>query len=226
MKRILLLITVLLAIFVITGCGDNKAAQASQTPQQTDQQINPNSKTLVVYFSMPETTTPDNMTQEEDNSTVVKNNKVLGNTQFMAETIANTIGADTFRIVPINPYPTDHKVLIAQAKEEQNQNARPKYEGTVPNLADYDTIFIGYPNWWGDMPMILYTFLENNKIDGKTIIPFGTHGGSGFSNTVNTIQQLQPNAKVSRNGLMISRNDIQNGESTITSWLRGLGYAK
>ena len=63
-------------------------------------------------------------------------------------------------------------------------------------------------------------------MDGKTIIPFGTHGGSGFSNTVNTIQQLQPNAKVSRNGLMISRNDIQNGESTITSWLRGLGYAK
>lgn len=175
---------------------------------------------------MPETTTPENMTQEEDNSTVVKNNKVLGNTQFMAETIANTIGADTFRIVPINPYPTDHKVLIAQAKEEQNQNARPKYEGTVPNLADYDTIFIGYPNWWGDMPMILYTFLENNKMDGKTIIPFGTHGGSGFSNTVNTIQQLQPNAKVSRNGLMISRNDIQNGESAITNWLEGLGYAK
>ena len=226
MKRIILLMMALLSIFILAGCGDNKAAQATQSTSTAPQQVNTTGKALVVYFSMPETNNPNNMTQEEDNSTVVKNNKVLGNTQFMAETIASTMGADTFRIIPVNPYPTDHKTLIAQAKEEQNQNARPQYEGIVPNLSDYDTIFIGYPNWWGDMPMIMYTFLENNNLAGKTIIPFGTHGGSGFSNTVNTIQQLQPNAKVSRDGLMISRNDIQNGEPTIANWLKGLGYGK
>lgn len=104
-------------------------------------------KSLVVYFSMPETTNPDNMTTEEDNSTVVINGEVLGNTQYMAQVIQNTIGADIFRIEPKTPYPTNHETLVDLALEEQNQNTRPELLNAINNLEEYDTIFIGYPTW-------------------------------------------------------------------------------
>ena len=92
----------------------------------------------------------------------------------------------------------------------------------MENLDTYDTIFLGYPNWWGDMPMILYSFLEEYDLSGKTVIPFNTHGGSGFSDTISTISQLQPNAIVLQGGLSISRNNIQEAEPNILSWLNGL----
>ncbi|MGN0108333.1 MAG: flavodoxin [Hominilimicola sp.] len=179
------------------------------------------SKSLVVYFSMPETTKPDNMTQEEDNSTVVINGEVLGNTQYMAYVIAENRNADIFRIEPQTPYPTNHSTLVDQASEEQKNKARPAIKERLENINDYDVVFLGYPNWWGDMPMILYTFLEQYDLSGKTVIPFNTHGGSGFSDTIDTIRTLQPNAKV-LNGLSISRNHIQDAEQEIIDWVSGL----
>ena len=94
------------------------------------------------------------------------------------------------------------------------------------NIDQYDTIFLGYPNWWGDMPMILYTFLDQYDLSGKTIVPFNTNGGSGFSNTISTITKLEPNATVVKDGLAISRDNIQDAEPDIISWLNGLGYKK
>lgn len=93
----------------------------------------------------------------------------------------------------------------------------------IETVDQYDTILLGYPNWWGDMPMPLYTFLEENDFAGKTIIPFTVHGGSGFSDTVDTIAQLQPDAQVSSDGLSISRNDVADAADEITSWAEGLG---
>ena len=170
---------------------------------------------------MPETTNPNNMTTEEDNSTVVINGEVLGNTQYMAQVIQNTTGADMFSIEPKTPYPTDHKILVDLVLEEQKQKARPELLNTINNLEEYDTIFVGYPNWWGDMPMILYTFFEQYDFSDKTIIAFNTHGGSGFSRTISTIQELEPNAEVVE-GLSISRNQIQNAENEIVEWVNSL----
>ena len=178
-------------------------------------------KTLVVYFSMPETSEPDNMTDEEANSTVVIDGEVLGNTQYMAYVIAENSGADIFRIEPETPYPTDHDTLVDLAAEEQDADARPAIKDQIENIADYDTIFLGYPNWWGDIPMILYSFLEQYDLSGKTVIPFNTHGGSGFSNTINTIRSLEPDADV-LDGLSISRNHIQDAEAEIVEWVNGL----
>lgn len=189
--------------------------------ENTTANKNDSEKSLVVYFSMPETTNPNNMTTEEDNSTVVINGEVLGNTQYMAKVIQNTIGADIFRIESKTPYPTNHETLVDLALEEQNQSARPELLNTIDNLEEYDTIFVGYPNWWGDMPMILYTFFEQHDFSSKTIIAFNTHGGSGFSRTISTIQELEPNAKVVE-GLSISRNHIQNAENDIVEWVNGL----
>lgn len=192
-------------------------------PEQTSNTAG-NGNALVVYFSMPETTEPDNMTQDEEQSTVVIDGQVLGNTQYMAYVIQETLGADIFRIEPETPYPTDHDTLVDLAKEEQNNDARPAMAGAIENLGDYGTVFIGYPNWWGDMPMILYSFFDAYDFSGKTIIPFNTHGGSGFSDTLSTIRSLEPEAQV-LDGLSISRNHIQDAEQEIMDWVNGLNLS-
>lgn len=179
-------------------------------------------RTLVVYFSMPETADAENMTTEEDNSVVVKNGQVLGNTQYMAQVIAETAGADLFRIEPETPYPTDHTTLVDIASEEQDTDARPAIKGRVENIEQYDTIFVGYPIWWSDMPMILYTFFDTYDFGGKTLIPFSTHGGSSFAGTPSTIARLEPEAEM-RDGLTISRNHIEDAGQEIVSWVNSLG---
>lgn len=181
-------------------------------------------KTLVVYFSMPETAKPNNMTQEEANSTVVINGEVIGNTQYVAYLIQKTTGADIFRIEPKIPYPTNHKALVDMAKAEQNNKARPLLAARVSNLEQYNVVFLGYPTWWADMPMILYSFLESHNLSGKTVIPFNTHGGSGFSNTINTITTLQPNANIIKNGFTVSRDTVSNCADDVAAWLKTLKY--
>lgn len=183
-------------------------------------------KALVVYFSMPETDNPQNMTREEENSTVVINGKVLGNTQYVAQLIQEMTGGDIFRILPQKPYPTDHRTLVDLAREEQEQDARPAIVGKIEEPEAYDTIFIGYPNWWGDMPMILYTFLEQYDFSGKTLIPFCTHGGSGFSRTIRTIQDKQPGATVIRNGYSLSRSRMERAPSGVAEWLKEIELKK
>ncbi len=178
-------------------------------------------KTLVIYFSMPETTNPDNMTEEEANSTVVIGGEVLGNTEYMAYVIKDTLGADSFRIEPQIPYPTDHQTLVDLALEEQSQNSRPAIAGQIENLDEYDTVFIGYPIWWSDMPMILYSLFEEYDFSGKTIVPFSTHGGSSFAGTPDTIAKLEPGAEI-LNGLTISRDRIQDAEQDIIDWVMSL----
>ena len=178
---------------------------------------------LVVYFSMPETEDPNDMTVEEANSTVVIDGEVLGNTQYMAYVIAENMNADIFRIEPEVPYPTEHETLVDLASAEKADAARPAIRGQIENLDDYSVIFLGYPNWWGDMPMILYTFLEQYDLSGKTIVPFNTHGGSGFSNTISTIRAFEPGADVA-DGLSISRNSIQDAEQQIVDWVNSLEF--
>lgn len=183
-------------------------------------------KPLVVYFSLPETDDPNGMTREEENSTVVIGGKVLGNTQYVAQLIQELTGADIFRILPQKAYPTDHRTLVDLAEKEQEQKARPAIAGKIENLAAYETIFLGYPNWWGDMPMILYTFLEENDLSGKTIIPFCTHGGSGFSRTIRTIQDKQPAAIVLRDGYALSRDRMERAPSGVAAWLKRIDLKK
>ena len=236
-KRICLLL-ILMITFGLTACGSNSAAIPDKSDMSPGEDFNrqqeaqessdsaESGKALVAYFSMPETTDPNNMTEEEANSTVVMNGEVLGNTQYVAYVIEENTNANIFRIEPQTPYPTDHDTLVDLAKEEQDANARPALKGDIENMEQYDTIFVGYPTWWSDMPMILYAFFDQYDFSGKTIVPFNTHGGSGFSGTVSTISKLEPNAKVIENGFTVSRNNVQDAEQDIISWLDDLGYTK
>lgn len=223
MKKIVSLFMALAMVLSLAACSTNESPSestpeesSSQTNESTPAPNNTNGKNLVVYFSM-----PDNV----DDSTVIIDGETLGNTQYMAYVIQETTGADIFRIEPETPYPTDHDELVDLAKEEQNNNARPKTKDKITNFETYENIFIGYPNWWGDMPMILYSFFDEYDFSGKTIIPFNTHGGSGFSDTISTIKELEPNAEV-LDGKSISRNDIQDAEQEIVDWVNSLGLTE
>ena len=122
--------------------------------------------------------------------------------------------------MPRNPYPTDHNVLLEAAQEEIKTNARSEIEGTIEDFDSYDVVFVGYPNWNVDMPYILYTytFFETYDFSGKTIVPFNTHGGSGFSGTQESIAELEPNATMLE-GKSILRNSIEGSEQEIIDWL-------
>ena len=120
-------------------------------------------------------------------------------------------------------YPLEHDTLVDQAAEEQEKALRPELSNHVENFEQYDTVILGFPNWWGDLPMPVYSFLEEYDFAGKTIIPFVTHGGSGFSATTDTISQLQPDAQVSDNTLSLSREDVADAEDEVKKWAQGLG---
>lgn len=116
-------------------------------------------------------------------------------------------------------YPGSHDALLETAYEELADDARPELASQIENLDSYDVIFMGYPNWNSDLPMPLYTFLEEYDFSGKTIIPFTVHGGSGFSRTIQTIQDLQPGAAVAEDGLSISRNSVADAQNDVTEWV-------
>ena len=168
------------------------------------------SKSIVIYFSRGD---------EEYAVGVVH----PGNTELLAKEIVKTTGADEFKIVPTKPYPASSMDCIELATTERNQSARPAYEGDV-DLAGYDTIYLGYPIWWGDLPMIVYSFLEAHDLSGKTIIPFNTHEGSGNSGTYETLKSKFPAATFKGDGFNLSGTKARTPEglAELNRWLASL----
>jgi flavodoxin len=181
------------------------------------------SRTLVAYFSVPETDDPDNMTQDEENSTHVVDGEVLGNTQYVAQLVAAGTGAELFRIETTEELPLDHGTLEELALDWQEAGTRPELESQIPNLDEYDTVFVGYPIWWYDLPMPLFTFFEQHDFTGKNIVLFTTHGGSRLSGTVERVTGMLAGAAVNSNGFTISRGDMDNAEAEVSTWLDSLG---
>lgn len=215
-----IIIFIFLFLLFITGCSKNNQTKESTTNEilnnettNSNQNITKDNKNLVVYFSK---------AGENYNVGTVD----VGNTAMMASYIKEYLNADSFEIVPVKKYPDDYKTSTEIAKKEQNDNARPEIKNTLDNFSDYDTVFIGYPIWWGDLPMIVYTFLENYDFTGKKIIPFNTHEGSGSAGTYNKIKNKLPNSNVFTNGLAIhgktARTD--DGKKQTIKWLKELGY--
>ena len=141
-----------------------------------------------------------------------------GNTEIVAESISELTGGDLFEIKPIREYSKDYKTCCDEAKKEYTHNTRPELKEYLDNLDKYDNIYLGYPIWWGTMPMEVYTFLSHYDFNGKVIIPFSTHEGSGLGNSVNDIKKLVPNAEI-KDGLAIRGSDAKNSKSKIVSWL-------
>ena len=180
-------------------------------------------KILIAYFTVPETSGVDAVAQA---SRVVENGEVVGNVEFIANTIQEETGGDIFAIETVQTYPGEHQALLDFAAAEMAANARPELSTSISNLSDYDVIFLGYPIWNADLPMPVYTFLDTYDLSGKTVIPFTAHGGSGFAGTINTVASQEPGAEVERDGFSVSRNSVSAAKSDIVSWVHELGYTK
>lgn len=198
-----------------------EAAGKADEDQPAEATAEAGSNILVAYFTMPET---DGVDAVSGASRVVVDGNLYGNTQYLADLIRERTKGELFEIETVQEYPGEHDPLVDQAADEQSANVRPELASHIENLDAYDVIFLGYPNWWGDLPMPLYTFLEEYDFSGKTVIPFNSHGGSRFSGTIDTIKRMQPGATVITDGYTISRNDVGNAESSLGEWLTGLGY--
>ena len=179
-----------------------------------------NGKSLVVYFSVPET---DGVDASSGASCVLSDGEVMGNTQYVAAIISEATGSDLFEIKTVHTYPGSHKALIDAAKVETDNKARPKLATHIENLQDYDVVFVGFPNWWYDMPMPIYSFLEEYDFSGKTIIPFVTSGGSGFSSAISTIEEMESGATVIE-GISIGARSATGAQADVEAWLTDLGY--
>ncbi len=196
---------------------------ASQASSPAQEAAEGESNILIAYFTVPET---DGVDTVAGASRVVVDGEVLGNNQYVAQLIQQQVGGDLFRIETVQEYPGSHEPLLEFAHNEAAEGARPELATQIENLDQYDTIFLGYPNWNADLPMPLYTFLESYDLSGKTIIPYTVHGGSGFAGTIGTIQELQPDATVVEDGLTISRNSVAEAEDDVTEWVAGLNLGQ
>ena len=171
-----------------------------------------NSKCLIAYFSR--------AGKNYVNGNIV--NLPVGNTEVVAKIIQEMTKGDLFHIESVNAYPVDYTETTEVAQTELRTKARPKLTRHLESIASFDVIFLGYPNWWGTMPMPVFTFLEEYNLSGKTIAPFCTHEGSGLGHSVADIRKICPQSTVLE-GLAIKGGDVKNAQNEISGWLRNIG---
>ncbi|MBR0171481.1 MAG: flavodoxin [Lachnospiraceae bacterium] len=187
-----------------------------------DQAAAGDTDTLVIYFSrMGVTDYPDDVDVVSSASLLMDGDTLKGNAQVMAEWIAEETGGDLFEILTVKKYSADYNECITDARQEQGENARPELANTLTGLENYDKVHFVFPNWWGDLPMPVYTFFETYDFAGKQIIVSCTHGGSRFSGTVSTIGNLEPEAEVTE-GIELYADNVPGAREDVISWVRGL----
>ena len=172
----------------------DSAAAAADT-QETEKLTEPANAVLVIYFSH------------------------TGTTREVAAYLHELVGGDLVEIIPAEAYPEGYSAALDPAKQEQRENARPAIQDPLESIDQYEVIYLGYPIWWGTVPMIINTFLESYDFSGKTVVPFATSGGTGISQSVKDIRNEVPAAEVP-DGLLVRSND------SILSWLQGLGLVQ
>lgn len=145
-----------------------------------------------------------------------------GNTEAVAGMIQEEVGGDLFEIVPAEPYTEDYDALLEIAQAEQQEEARPELAGQVENWDSYDVIFVGYPNWWSDAPMAVYTFLESYDFAGKTLIPFNTSASGGFGRSLSGIEESAAGAEILE-GFTVTSDRVEGARKDVRAWISGLG---
>ena len=232
MKKILVCILSLTMMLFLTACGSTEGASSAAQKTAATEKSTPASasvdsakqnadgkaskRILVAYFSR---------TGENYNVGYIEK----GNTRIMADMIAEAVGADTFEIKTVKPYPEDYKECTEVAKQELAEDARPALVGKMENWQDYDTVFLGYPIWWSYPPMAVYTFLESYDWSGKTVIPFCTSAGDVLTGKESDLPQYGKGMAI-RDGLGLEGKRVQeNPESAkadVMKWLKSLGFVE
>jgi flavodoxin len=196
------LLIALAGLLLTTGCNSqNKQEVKSQNKQEMG-------KSIVIFFS-----------HAGDNYSVGKVKE--GNTKIVADYISELTGADQFEIVTHKYDGMEYSKLINLAQEEANNDELPPYEGKAPDLARYDTVYIGGPVWWGTYPRVMFTLFRDINLDGKTVIPFTTHEGSGLAACVDDVKAAFPKANVTE-GFSIYGHEVRTGKAKVEKWLNSL----
>lgn len=220
-KKLFAVMMACMLMFALAACGNNEEEANVSGPSTTEVSETEES-------TSPEDTSDEAAESETENTAttgLVVYFSWSGNTESVALEIQNQTGADAFRLVPAEPYTDDYDALLDIAQEEQRNGARPAISGSIENFDSYEVMYLGFPIWWGDMPMILYSFLDDYDLSGKTIVPFVTSGGSGFSNTISTIESMETDAEVLE-GLSLGSSQAANPGDAVADWLSGLGLAE
>ena len=209
------LIIAALAFLMASGCNgqsnnvETRHGTSLQDKQTSNDQTNMK-KSIVIFFS-----------HAGDNYAV--GNIEVGNTKIVADYISEIAGADQFEIVTHKYDGMAYTPLIKLAQDEANRGELPPYEGAAPDLTQYDTVFIGGPVWWGTYPQVMFTLFKDINLDGKTVIPFTTHEGSGLASCVSDVKKAFPKAKVTGE-FSIYGHEVRTGRAKVEKWLKGLGY--
>lgn len=229
-SRFCLILLAAILTLTLSSCAgehqDNTESAAGSLTSEISNSVSTDtaeSKILIAYF-----TAAENSGEGVDAVTTASysmiNDTAVGRLRAIADMIAAHTGGELFSIQTSVVYPTDGGELIDYAAQEQAGDARPELISHIENLDDYDVIFVGYPNWWADMPQVLYSFFDEYDFTGKTLVPFNVHNGSRLSRTVQTIQELEPDANVIEDAFTISERDVPQAAGDVDSWLDRLGY--
>ena len=220
MKRYIFLLMLACTCSIYSSCTDN---DTERQPADLEEVVpGTNHNILVAYFSEP---LPDGVDANTSASRVIVNGDLYGSVEYVATVIGEATGGDMVRIQTASAYPGTFDELADQADNERQNNIHPELSTEIEGFADYDVIFVGYPIWWYQMPMAMYSFFDKFDCRGKTVIPFSTHGGSGWSGTLDDIEELVPDATLVT-GYSISRNSTATSREGIMHWLEEIGMTE
>lgn len=215
MKSVFKYVALLLAgLCISVSCNGNGKASGDIKIKREKQMTTDNNqeKVLIVFFS-----------HAGENYDV--GNVKVGNTKLVADEIQRLTGGDEFEIVAEKSYDMPYSALTKLAKEESEKNEKPTFKGEVKDMDQYTTVFVGGPIWWGTYPQVMFTFFDKYDLNGKTVIPFSTHEGSGLGSVVSDLKQLYPDANF-KTAFSIYGHECRKDMSKVDKWLKELGYKR
>ena len=213
MKKLLTMLLAGALVLSLAACGGETAPEETEeeTAQPTTEPEEPAAEAEDAEDAAP----------EEDGGTLIAYFSWSGNTEQVAQIIQQETGGDLFEIAPAAAYTDDYNELLDIAQQEQSDNARPELAGQVENWEQYDTVFVGYPNWWSDAPMAVYTFVESYDWDGKTLVPFNTSASGGFGRSLSGLEKSASGAVILE-GISFTERTLGDAQSEVTAWLDSL----
>lgn len=232
MKRISALILCVCIMLCFAACGDNSAVQKNNSDENNTAQTVPSAsgndnKVLIAYFTWAENTVVENPNSVPVDASTSASVLLPGNASKLAGWINERVGGDLFSIQVENLYSSDYDECLDRAAGEKADNARPTLKTHIENIDDYDTVFIGYPNWWYSCPMAILSFIDEYNFSGKTVVLFCTHGTGGLANSVETItSELPSDCTVIDNVIGVYRDNIASAQPKINEWLDEIGFSE
>ena len=216
MKKLLTMLLAGALVLSLAACGGETAPE--ETEEETAQ------PTTELEEPAAEAEDAEDAAPEEDGGTLIAYFSWSGNTEQVAQLIQEATGGDLFEITPAVPYTDDYDELLDIARQEQSDGVRPELAAQVENWGRYDTVFVGYPNWWSDAPMVVYTFLESYDWTGKTLIPFNTSASGGFGRSLDNLAGSAAGATFLE-GISFTERTLEDAQSEVPAWLDGLGLS-